>query len=265
MDVPGSMRPPAANGQNGQGSSSTTSSASGTSGASAPGGAAAARATPTVPFATLLAAARGRLGAAMLARPAGARTAAGGRGGSLRASLGGAKPEGSRIESAVHGKKRGQGEPSDGEPDADGTDGLDADGDGGGDGGHGARRSDRAEIDWLDPAARHAAQLAPPGLVPASVEMVTAASANEPVRARSLEELLPALVRRIAWAGDRNKGTVHLELGAGAYAGTTVTVHADAGRVRVEIGGTEGPELDRLRARLDARLRTHGLDVESVT
>jgi hypothetical protein len=117
-------------------------------------------------------------------------------------------------------------------------------------------------VDWLDPSARQVAQMAPPVGV---VIEGAAAAAGEPVRARSLEELLPALVRRIAWAGDRKKGTVRLELGAGAYAGTTVVVHAEDGRVRVEIGGSEGPELDRLRARLDARLRGHGLDVESVT
>ena len=93
----------------------------------------------------------------------------------------------------------------------------------------------------------------------------TSVAANEGVRARSLEELLPALVRRIAWAGDRHKGTVRLELGAGVHAGTTVTVHADGGRVRVELGGAEGPDLDGLRARIDARLRGHGFDVESVS
>jgi hypothetical protein len=119
-------------------------------------------------------------------------------------------------------------------------------------------------LDPLDPLARHAAHLAPPAL-PSSALAAGSPVAHEPVRARSLEELLPALVRRIAWAGDRHKGTVRLELGAGAYAGTTVTVHTDAGRVRVELGGCEGPELDRLRARLEARLRGHGLDVESVT
>ena len=96
------------------------------------------------------------------------------------------------------------------------------------------------------------------------------AELNEPMLSATLqlpgdEELIPALVRRIAWAGDRHHGTVRLELGAGAYAGTTVIVHADGGRVRVELGGSEGPDLDRLRARLDARLRGHGLDVESVT
>ncbi len=168
------------------------------------------------------------------------------------------------IDSAVHAKKRGQGE---------GRDDDERDDDGGGDDDDGAgtaahrARLDRGDTDWLDPAARHAAQLAPPGvaLAPASTEAMNAAQATESVRARSLEELLPALVRKIAWAGDRNKGTVRLELGAGAYAGTTVTVHADGGRVRVELGGSEGPDLDRLRTRLDARLRGHGLDVESVT
>lgn len=128
----------------------------------------------------------------------------------------------------------------------------------------GRRGRSTDESEWLDPSARQLAQLAPPGTLGNPVD-VTSTQSGEPVRARSLEELLPALVRRIAWAGDRHRGTVRLELGAGAYAGTTVLVHADGGRVRVEIGGSEGPELDRLRARLDARLRGHGLDVESVT
>lgn len=127
-----------------------------------------------------------------------------------------------------------------------------------------ARAAPADESTWLDPSARQLAQLAPPGTLGHPTD-VAATHANEPVRARSLEELLPALVRKIAWAGDRHKGTVRLELGAGAYAGTTVTVHADGGRVRVEIGGHDGPDLDRLRMRLDARLRGHGLDVESVT
>ena len=129
-----------------------------------------------------------------------------------------------------------------------------------GDGQRGAR-DEMSDRDRLDPGLRHAASLAPP-IVPLAATNATAAEA--PLRARSLEELLPALVRRIAWAGDRHCGSVRLELGAGAYAGTTVVVHADGGRVRVEISGSEGPELDRLRTRLDTRLRGHGLDVESI-
>jgi hypothetical protein len=124
-------------------------------------------------------------------------------------------------------------------------------------------RDDARDLELLDPASRHAASLAPP--LTTSPSLGPAAATEAPLRARSLEELLPALVRRIAWAGDKHKGTVSLELGAGSYAGTTVVVHADGGRVRVEISGSEGPELDRLRARLDGRLRSHGLDVESVT
>ena len=135
------------------------------------------------------------------------------------------------------------------------------DGDGEGDG-HGGAKDDLRDHDLLDPGLRHAASLAPPVVPFAATSPAVAAAA--PLRARSLEELLPALVRRIAWAGDRHSGSVRLELGAGAYAGTTVVVHADGGRVRVEISGSEGPELDRLRTRLDSRLRGHGLDVESV-
>lgn len=120
---------------------------------------------------------------------------------------------------------------------------------------------DRRGEDLLDPSFRHAASLAPPQSVaqatsPSEVEAGTA-------RARlSLEELLPALVRRVAWAGDRHRGSVRLELGAGAYAGATLLVHADHGRVRVEVSG---PGADELRRRIDERLRRHGLDVESVT
>jgi hypothetical protein len=217
---------------------------------------------PAVPFASLLAAARGKLGVAMLGRPGGAR--AGSRGGGLRARAASAGERGGgHVESALHGKKHDEGAARDPTDDGGGDDGAEGDGEGGTK--HASRRGVAADIDWLDPSARHAAQLAPPGLAPGGIPAFNGSTASEPLRARSLEELIPALVRRIAWAGDRNKGTVRLELGAGLYAGTTVTVHADGGRVRVEIGGSEGPELDRLRARLDTRLRGHGLDVESVT
>lgn len=113
----------------------------------------------------------------------------------------------------------------------------------------------------LDPTSRHLATLAPPpNLGPAP-----AAPADAPAtHARlSLEELMPLLVKRIAWSGDKHQGSVRLEIGAGAYAGATVIVHADGGRVRVEVGGHG--DLDGLRTRLDRRLRRHGLDVESVT
>lgn len=132
------------------------------------------------------------------------------------------------------------------------------------DGEDGPKRAPVRELDALDPALRQSAQLAPPVITPAVAP--SSAAATEPVRGRmSMEELLPVLVKRIAWAGDKHSGSVRLELGAGAYAGTTLLVHSDAGRVRVEVTGQEGADLDRLRRRLDERLRNHGLNVEAVT
>jgi hypothetical protein len=100
------------------------------------------------------------------------------------------------------------------------------------------------------------------------VAPVSPATATEEVASRarvSIEELLPQLVRRIAWGGDRRKGTVQMELGAGPHAGTTVTVHADHGRVRVEVdsAGGRGGDIEALRSRIDARLKRRGLEVES--
>ncbi len=77
-----------------------------------------------------------------------------------------------------------------------------------------------------------------------------------------MEDLLPQLVKRIAWAGDRRRGSVQLELGAGRHAGTVVTVHAVDGRVRVELDG-EG--VDELRTRIRERLERHGLALDGVT
>jgi hypothetical protein len=119
------------------------------------------------------------------------------------------------------------------------------------------------EVDLLLPANRHLAQLAPP----ACAHAATTAGAEDPHArgARSLEELVPELVRRIAWSGDGKRGAVRLELGAGAYAGASVIVHADGPRVRVELGGLPEGDLARLRERLDARLRAQGLDLEGIT
>ncbi len=118
-----------------------------------------------------------------------------------------------------------------------------------------------AAVDPLDPSVRASAQLAPPMLAAAPVD--AAAPAQEvTTRARvSMEELLPLVVRRIAWGGDKTKAAVHVELGTGAFAGTTVTVHAEGKRVRLELGGAG--DLDALRTRLESRLRAAGIDVET--
>ena len=107
------------------------------------------------------------------------------------------------------------------------------------------KQKEERRDDPLDPAVRQLAQLGPP---PPPVAPTTSVDTAIAPRARvSLEELLPQLVRRIAWAGDRRRGSVQLELGAGPHAGTVVTVHADDGRVRVEVRGSE-----ELRARIAA-------------
>lgn len=129
------------------------------------------------------------------------------------------------------------------------------------DDGRGASEPPEPPEAMLDPTVRHLAALAPP---PNVAPLAAVADAPATHARLSLEELMPLLVKRIAWSGDRHQGSVRLEIGAGAYAGATVIVHTDtASRVRVEVGGHG--DLDGLRARLDSRLRRHGLDVESVT
>jgi hypothetical protein len=90
------------------------------------------------------------------------------------------------------------------------------------------------------------------------------ASAPNPVGAASLEEILPALVRKIAWSGDARRGAVRIELGAGALAGATLLVAADRGRVRVTLSAQAGVELEPYRERIVARLAARGLDADVI-
>ena len=50
----------------------------------------------------------------------------------------------------------------------------------------------------------------------------------------------PDMVKKIAWAGDGKRGSMRLELGAGALAGGTLLVQAEEGRVRVELNAPPG-------------------------
>ncbi len=121
--------------------------------------------------------------------------------------------------------------------------------------------------DQLDPAARHAAQLAPPLGTPvlSPLSSPTLGHTAPEVRARaSLEELLPALVKKIAWAGDGRRGSVRMELGAGTLAGGTVIVHADEGRVRVELATPPGADPEEWRRRITERLSARGLTLDRV-
>ncbi len=121
--------------------------------------------------------------------------------------------------------------------------------------------------DEVDAAARQAAHLAPPGAgleaaiqppLPTPPGPVTEGPRSPPAPA-SLEELLPVLVRKIAWSGDSRRGAVRIELGAGALAGATVLVASDGGRVRVTLSAQVA---DAWRERIVARLEARGLDVD---
>jgi hypothetical protein len=120
--------------------------------------------------------------------------------------------------------------------------------------------------DPADPHVRHAAQLGPPpGLVQGEIVGLATipAPAGVPARA-SLEDLLPALVRRVAWSGDGRRGTVRLELGSGALAGAELVVHADDGRVRVQLRAPAGVDLGALRERIAVRLAARGVALDEV-
>jgi hypothetical protein len=117
----------------------------------------------------------------------------------------------------------------------------------------------------VDPMARQTAQLAPPP-APASGTGTspTAEQATEPRARASLEELIPQLVKRIAWSGDARRGVVRMELGSGDLAGSTLLVSADNGRVSVQVHAPPGTDTAAWQRRLTARLSDRGLAVESV-
>jgi hypothetical protein len=120
------------------------------------------------------------------------------------------------------------------------------------------------DADPLDPSTRHAAQLAPPVQAgPAPPGSATTAQVAARVQS-SVEDLLPALVRRVAWSSDGRRGTVRLELGAGDLAGATLMVHVDEGRVRVHLSAPPGVALGGWRERIADRLAARGLAVDGV-
>jgi hypothetical protein len=124
------------------------------------------------------------------------------------------------------------------------------------------RKQRDPDRDLLDSAARHIAQLAPPTQ---PVPLASTTEGRQPgPNPISVEELWPTLVRKAAWSGDARRGTVRLELGAGALAGAVVMVHADNGRVRVKLTAPRGVDLDAWRVRISARLVVRGFDVEAV-
>jgi hypothetical protein len=133
-----------------------------------------------------------------------------------------------------------------------------------------------SEADPLDAFSRHHASLAPPDapfgqMLAVAAQPLPIVAASAPAEAPalraaagSLEELLPALVRRVAWSGDGRRGTVRLELGAGELAGATLLVHADSGRVRVRLDVPPGVDAARWERRIRQRLEANRIPAEVV-
>jgi hypothetical protein len=131
------------------------------------------------------------------------------------------------------------------------------------------RGGPRPEAPELDAATRQAAHLAPPGfssdaLVQPRMPTSPAEAPAAPQAASlpSLEEIMPALVRKIAWSGDARRGAVRIELGSGALAGATLLVAADHGHVKVTLSAHACAPLEPWRERIAARLAARGLDVD---
>lgn len=117
--------------------------------------------------------------------------------------------------------------------------------------------------DDLDPSTRQAAQLAPP-IVASPIEMAKQSAAAQTNARVSLEDLVPELVKKIAWSGDAKRGTVRMELGAGDLAGSTLTVSAENGRVSVHVSTPPGTDTAAWRDRLASRLESRGLTLDTV-
>jgi hypothetical protein len=130
----------------------------------------------------------------------------------------------------------------------------------------------------LDSASRHAAQLAPPTTHAAPAlelpQVMTAATPTSPGAPlpSSLGDLMPGLVRKVAWSGDGRRGALRLELGSGALSGASLLVQASGGRVDVTLiapppsadASVTPAELDAWRERIAARLEARGIDVGAV-
>jgi hypothetical protein len=152
------------------------------------------------------------------------------------------------------------------------ADGLDADEDPAlATGEQGAHPSHPQLDDPLSPWARHCQQMvAPPALgtgeatATAATNAAAATAASEQTARSSLQELMPALVKKVAWSGDGTRGAVRLELGAGSLAGSTLLVHADGSRVRVQLDAPAGTDAAGWQREIRSRLEARGLTVDDV-
>lgn len=76
-----------------------------------------------------------------------------------------------------------------------------------------------------------------------------------------LQNLLTGSARRVAWGGDRRKGSARIELSEGALAGATLIVHTEQRSVDVELelpAGGAGSGALELQQRIADRLEGRG-------
>jgi hypothetical protein len=100
-------------------------------------------------------------------------------------------------------------------------------------------------------------------LTPAVGPASASASASPPTPAApppsgDLQQLLSGLARRVAWGGDRRKGSARIELSEGALAGATLIVHTEQRSVSVELELPAGMGTQGWEARLTERLERRG-------
>ena len=98
-----------------------------------------------------------------------------------------------------------------------------------------------------------------PGITPAVGLAASAAQASPALPLRDdLQNLLTGLARRVAWGGDRRKGSARIELSEGALAGATLIVHTEQRSVSVELELPAGVGAQGWEARLVERLEARG-------
>ena len=83
-------------------------------------------------------------------------------------------------------------------------------------------------------------------------------TAAAPLVREDLQLLINGLARRVAWGGDRRKGSARIELSEGPLAGATLIVHTEQRSVTVELelpasGGAAGVWQQRILDRLEER------------
>ena len=74
--------------------------------------------------------------------------------------------------------------------------------------------------------------------------------------------MLTGLARRVAWGGDRRRGSARIDLAQGALAGATLIVHTDQRSVSVELQLPEGAAAQGLDTRILERLQARGFSAQ---